>query len=339
MQEYRFTKLGRTVVLAHPRLNSYDALVCRYKIIGDHENKLNDKGFYYNAVFESYGRTGILEVYKAKIADRIADGFKLPPEISTEFTALRTNLLAKRKSLRKKLVSGVVRGIRPITFSIVGCDYPYYQAWLPDTIEGQEQTLVEMAVREYFTGNGIKVCFGNACQFLERLLGQSISAIPHPKATNVGRDPKVQAYHGYKKEIITSFDVTLSVLLDNFITKETVKQQEVARIKEQEEKERAEFTVKITRRGYSRGEENDPYAEVFLTDPVSGETVALVCRNIFDFGFVVNRVGGGGLPHYDEKKGWFWDRWDKEDIHMTEMEVRAVKYLQKFSPISTNIRM
>jgi hypothetical protein len=42
----------------------------------------------------------------------------------------------------------VIDGNRPINFSVVGCDYPYYQPWLRNSINGQEQQLMEKAIKE-----------------------------------------------------------------------------------------------------------------------------------------------------------------------------------------------
>ena len=101
-----------------------------------------------------------------------------------------------------------------------------------------------------------------------------------------------------------------------------------------------EFTVKIlaSHKGYGGEDGVDPYAKVEITDPNTYEKDIYHCRNIFDFGHVVNR-SGGGLLSKDEAGEWFWDLWKKPNVPATDFDVRAVKYLTRFSPIPTGIRM
>lgn len=125
---------------------------------------------------------------------------------------------------------------------------------------------------------------------------------------------------------------------------EVVSEWFVERARAQEEKEgreedRKEMTVEILKEGVFQNEEPDPYAEVRVTDPQTGEFGVFLCRNIFDVGYGVNRIGeGGGLPI--RKNGeWIWSRHEEEDVPMSDFEVRAVDYLNRFPPISKSIRM
>lgn len=112
------------------------------------------------------------------------------------------------------------------------------------------------------------------------------------------------------------------------------------------EAERASMTIKILKQGRTMGEEPDPYADVEITDPATGESARFVCRNIFDCGYVVNPayavaeglepggiVNNGHWQTFDEKKGWYNVR------PLTEFETRAIAYLHKFPPIYSGTRM
>jgi hypothetical protein len=91
----------------------------------------------------------------------------------------------------------------------------------------------------------------------------------------------------------------------------------------------------------------DPSALVRLTDPITGESLKFNCRNIFDFGYVVNPnypvAEGhepGGFNHngywqdFDTKKcGWYSVR------ELTPFEKRCIDYLTEFPPIYSGIRM
>lgn len=115
--------------------------------------------------------------------------------------------------------------------------------------------------------------------------------------------------------------------------------------KEEREAFRKTMTVTIIKSGSHRGEDgNDPYAVVSITD--GSETLRFSCRNIFDFGYVVNPeyavapgLEKGGLRNkdawktFEDGKGWY-------DVRpLTEFEKKALDYLYEFSPIATSIRM
>jgi hypothetical protein len=133
----------------------------------------------------------------------------------------------------------------------------------------------------------------------------------------------------------------------------------------QRERDRKNFNVEIIKRSHRAGGEGgpDPFAKVKIVDSKTGESGIFTCRNIFDFGYVVNPEAGGlaidvesFIAHNidtEEKKeafrkdhptntGWGWNRGfgDKPNwVPMTDFEIRAVAYLYAFSPIGTGIRM
>lgn len=136
-----------------------------------------------------------------------------------------------------------------------------------------------------------------------------------------------------------------------------------ARKERDEEREEAkkEFDVSVIRVSYKQGGEGgpDPFADVILTDPVTGESGKFCCRNIFDFGYVVNPEGGGlnrsveslleraeneeereFFQNYPTETGRIWELPGENQWRaVTDFEIRALKYLSRFSPIERGIRM
>ena len=117
-----------------------------------------------------------------------------------------------------------------------------------------------------------------------------------------------------------------------------------------EDAARATMTVTILRSGTEDGGDGpDHFAEVEITDPATGESARFRCRNVFDFGYIVNPMyplapgrDPGGLPKRT-KGGWVWQDFDGQGWitirPMTDFEARAVEYLDRFPPIHAGIRM
>ena len=117
------------------------------------------------------------------------------------------------------------------------------------------------------------------------------------------------------------------------------KNEERAEVEAAREKEKAAMIVKILKQGKTK-------AEVEITDQATGESAQFVCRNIFDFGYVVNPnyavveglkpggiANGGQWQTFDAERGWY-------DVRpLTGFEARAITYLRKFPPIYGGIRM
>lgn len=114
--------------------------------------------------------------------------------------------------------------------------------------------------------------------------------------------------------------------------------------------EKSDMIVKILRK--DAGEKGrEPFAHVEIIDPTTGMSHRFTCRNIFDFGYVVNPLYSvaeglkpGGLVrdvgnekvwmYYNEKRGgWYNVR------PLTAFERKAVEYLEKFPPICADLRM
>lgn len=115
--------------------------------------------------------------------------------------------------------------------------------------------------------------------------------------------------------------------------------------------EKSDMIVKILRKdaGTPGEKGREPFARVEIIDPTTGESGKFICRNIFDFGYVVNPLypvaeglEPGGMVneeekvwmYYDEKRGgWYNVR------PLTAFERKAVEYLEEFPPICADLRM
>ena len=113
-----------------------------------------------------------------------------------------------------------------------------------------------------------------------------------------------------------------------------------------------EMVVKVIKKGATKSEALDHYVMVEVTDPKTQEKGVFKCRNIFDFGYVINPcypvapgLEPGGLACRDKKTGkWYWEHFEAKGgwykvREMTEFETKAYQYLKKFPPISAYIRM
>lgn len=105
------------------------------------------------------------------------------------------------------------------------------------------------------------------------------------------------------------------------------------------EAERAAMKVTILKQGKVRGSDGyDTYAHVEITD--GEETLQFNCRNIFDFGYVINPAYAvmpgteGGIAIEGR-----WSVSKGEGRELTEFEKKALAYLRKFPPVSSGIRM
>lgn len=102
--------------------------------------------------------------------------------------------------------------------------------------------------------------------------------------------------------------------------------------------------VIVLKKGKTYSEGVDPFVHVEVADHETGEKACFSCRNIFDFGYVVNPLysvakgyepGGTCIKRED---GWYWSTMQGM-VKMTEFEVKAVSYLMENPPIDNDIRM
>jgi len=136
---------------------------------------------------------------------------------------------------------------------------------------------------------------------------------------------------------------------------EAAREVEAAAKKAAEDAARAAMNVRVLRTGKEDvGDGPDHFAEVEVTDPATGESARFRCRNVFDFGYVVNPMyplapgrDPGGLPKRI-KSAWVWEDFEMDEDgdlgwvqvrSMTGFEIHAIEYLNRFPPIGTDIRM
>lgn len=209
-----------------------------------------------------------------------------------------------------------------------------------------------------------KLVTGNVWDFLDNPKNAIKDAV---WTTERNKEYKWEAYikydytPGFQRKIL---DTLKEIKTDMTLYQKTEK---LINAEEKAEQEQAlkEFEVKILKRSTKAGGEGgaDPFALVRITDPKTHESAKFNCRNLFDFGYVINpEMGGmasnverfiaGNLDTEEEKQahrkehptttGWGWNRdfLDGENwIEMTDFEIRAITYLSRFSPIATGLRM
>ncbi len=107
------------------------------------------------------------------------------------------------------------------------------------------------------------------------------------------------------------------------------------------DKRRSKMDVQIIDKGKEHsGDGPTYYTHVEITDKETGEKLKFACRNIFDFGYVINPLYPiiEGISGGIEIDG-YWDVADGAGRELTDVEKRMLKYLHEFPPISTEIRM
>ena len=344
---FEFEKQGIKFYFKNPRLNQYGKLVMAHKIEGIHENKHDPEGYYYNSEF--LPQHNAMSLYDVKIKGKKVNGVGLPENILTEVKNLFEQFKAEREQNINQVVNELVEGKRNIHFGIVGCDWPHYQPWirnLPEDLNGLEQEIMKKAIKQVM---GSDEWVSNSCEYIERKIKKSVGTIEDlGDVLNPEYNEESHKYHGYKNTVVTGFEIKLTDILQGRIEK---KKEEDA-VKQKLEEEKKTMNVKIIKKGYSQGEEKDPYAIVEIIDPATEEKAQFQCRNIFDFGYTVNPnyvVGKGlekgGLATADKETGKkYWQMFESEKgwynvRELTKFESKAISYLNKFPPIYSDIRM
>jgi len=130
--------------------------------------------------------------------------------------------------------------------------------------------------------------------------------------------------------------------------KKARKETERAKAEAEREARFADLECTVIERGATRSEGIDPYVLVEVRHRETGETLRFRCRNIFDFGYVVNpayspELGGepGGIANVDESGQWYWSGPEGRGRPLTAFERQALDYLHEFPPsgVGKGIRM
>lgn len=276
------------------------------------DEKIKHNEFREDGMFNAnYDDKGIINFYALTLNGKKVGGLQIIDELRNELDELLRQAVAAKKNVVENEIESIRNG------SVLIRPYYYDGEYLSGyTVSGQEADLLaEIGLTRYVDGWGYLV-----------------------------RDEVVEALG---KEFTYAAAVEYAQPAIDAAAKKAAEQAEK---KAQREIEKATMIVKILRQ--NPGEEGeDPSADVEITDSETGETARFSCRNIFDFGYVVNplySVGHGlkpgGLAKKNENGKWIWQDFESErswyDVRpLTPFEVKALDYLRKFSPVPTGIRM
>lgn len=324
MKIFEFEKQGIKFYFRNPMLNRYGKLVMDYKIEREKENQRDPEGYFYNSEFLL--DKNAMSFYDVKIKGQKVGGVGLPEETLKEVKNIYEQLKTERENNINQILNELVEGKRNIHFGIVGCDYPYYQAWvrnLPKDLDGLEQDIMTKAIK-VIIGNDEYI--SNSCEYLQKFANKHIGFVDElgNNILNPEFDEESQKYHGYKNTIVTGFEMNLKDILQPAIEKKTKKDN----LAKEKELRKAQFKVcKVYECVYPKGGEDgtDGYYDADITD--GEQTIRFVARNVFDFGFYVYPKRVEGTDEVFKRENW------------TEIENKINKWLTEFSPFTTNIRM
>lgn len=345
-KEFNFEKKGYRFCFRNPKLNRHNKMVLEWKIIGQCENEHDKEGYYFNAEFSK--DKDIISLYSAKIENKKINGVILPKEIFDELLKAHNQLLQNREQEMDVIIGKVINGEILIDFKITTHYYTCYIPTidnLPENLKELDQDIIEKAILKC-TDNKFwwdSVLWRDSVyDFLKKKLNMEIATEEEARKdiVNLRFDKKIQEAYNYKSNVITSFQIKLSDLIDIEEIKAATKKRKEEN--EAKEKRKNSLTVEILKKGR---ESDDHFANVRITDPRTNESLKFRCRNIFDFGYVVNpdyeimpgKEGGlaskGKWETFESEKGWYPVR------ELTEFEKRCIDYLHEFSPIDKEIRM
>lgn len=341
-----FEKNGHTFTFRNPYFDSYNKMVMDYKY-DSNSNEYDPEGFFHCAEFN-------LEKKYMKATfniDKKEFGAVTLPDKEFEIVKKWYNeLLAVRNEYIENTVNALIQGTKMIEWGIVGCDFPSYQPWISVDDNYSEQDIMGKAITRILKSIGassVDTYVSNACDYLEKRFGQRLATMEemNKEATNIKLDAESQQNHDLVETVVTNFETTLKDAMRLSDLAETVKEKRAA--EEETAKAKAEMKVEVLKKGTENSCEGPTYyANVKITDSSTGESLNFVCRNIFDFGYVINPdyavaegVEKGGLENngkwqsFNGKEGWCDVR------ELTELEKKCINYLHKFPPVYTGINM
>lgn len=228
MKIFEFERQGIKFCFRNPRLNQYGKMVMEYKILGIKENKHNPEGYFYNSEF--LPDKNVMSLY-VEINGKNIRGVKLPENVSKELKNLLEHFRIERENNINQVVDELVTGKRNICFSIVGCDYPHYQAWvnnLQKDLDGLEQDIMKKAISKVLG----QTIYSNPCEYLESILNRYIFTkddMPD-NIINPRHEQKTLEYYGYKDTVVTHFEMKLMSLMQPVLDKIQEKNEKVQRV-------------------------------------------------------------------------------------------------------------
>lgn len=336
MKDVTFEKKGFTFHFRNPKLDKYNKLVTEYKIDGIKENSKND-GFFLNAEF-SESKKAIVFSAPLVINGSEIGGVGLNDELFATYSRFKSELLKEMQDKINKVVDSIIAGETPISFILVRGDFSHYEATLknlPKEIQSNWYHILDTAVKKYTQG---ELFFLNGCDFLRKQLNLSPCTAEgmRKEATDFKFAGDEDNYRDFREGVIVEFKMKLSDLISlEFIHKKIEE-------KRMSEEARKAMDVVVLRK---YRQEDDVVAVVSIKDASTKEELEFICKNIFDFGYVINpnyslteTVSNAALINNQwqtvtEGTGWNTVR------DLTSFEKKCIEYLTKYPPISNEIRM
>lgn len=340
-------EVGLIFTFTEPRLSGdrYRLTIIDYKISGVNANSvegIEPNKQYYNAYFNT--KEKYVEIRNCKFKGKENIGIMLPDEMAQELNEIYTKLIEKRKTLVEETIINIIEGIIPIHFRFSSDMHVRYSSSvnIDKSLSNYKWDILVKAIKQLTKGDYVgDINVGeDPYRYLDNKIGYGVYS---KEENNI--NPKAQNIIMNDEEVVAEFDMPLKNVIHDL--------DKLLKEAEEREKESAErkifkesMILKILKKGTDNdGDGTDFYVNVSLEDAATHEKLKFVCRNIFDFGYVVNpdyeivkgKKGGiendGMWQTFEEKGGW------KDIRPLTDFEKKCLNYLYKFSPIGTSIRL
>lgn len=337
--EFKFEKNGISFIFKKPILNEYGKLEFNWRAEGTSKskNKYDTEGLYGGAVFDTKIK-GIRCNFKFN--GKECGGVVLPEDIYEQILTIYNKYTEERKNKINELVEQIILGKKPINVSIVGCDYPHYQAWVRDIdkdLKGLEQDIMYKAIKQLVPNSYV----GNSCDFIGKYLGTKIQLKEEitSKAFNLN----------IVDNVVTSFDIKLTDAIEKAIQEEKKEIEEKLAKEKQKELDFQEVKKFEEEKKYDSSEKANYY--IYTVAFKNGKEYSFVDRNLFDVGRVINpnyevaKGLGGGLIHKDkETNKYYWQTFNNKEgwiivRELEEEELKAYNLVEKYGNGLREVRM
>jgi hypothetical protein len=193
-------------------IDEYGYMKCKYRIDG---SKVHNGKDYKDGQFHFYTRKkieGVGEIAGIQIDD---------PEQRKVVDELKEKLFAEREKEKELIINSLISGEKLIEVSVVGCDWPHYQAWIDVGRHFSAQHLMEEATQRILKDNGIEMYLSNICKFFGGIIDVGVRTkkqLP-AYAVNTCSEQKTMEYHSFREGMITHWEAKLSDILAETIKK------------------------------------------------------------------------------------------------------------------------
>lgn len=320
---------GTTFIFQNPNFgrDRYDEDIhWDWKALGIDENKQDKDGYNHAAKFVHVREKNIkgFQIYSTKITQKMFNSNKGTVVISVDAqTALIAEEMEKELRNQQKIVN---------------------QQWEDSIQDDTMITITEIyynghhiyAGGDYFESKKVKAI----TEKLNDLGVRKTTALLQPYLSD-----SVEGEYGS----IDTWTLTFAQLKGILDTLEQEKKQKEETAKQIEQEKMSKYSTISCKKIKETKQNGDTASLVEITD--GHETLQFMCRNIFDFGYVINpnykllpALEKGGMPKTKEDGTMSWqdftgDKGWYEVRDMTDLEQLAIQYLYDFPPIGTSIRM